>query len=199
MKKIFALVALSFFSAPVLAADAGGLFVEPYAFYENGTGTLDFGSFGDQDGDLKGWGAGLRFGGHVADIFFIALDGQFSKPEFTSDSGNFDFDLNSWLAGVTVGLQTPVAGLRVWGSYLPLGILKLDGKGSNDANIKYKDPKIFKVGAGFYVAAISINLEWMSGKYDTLEIDNAGLITGDYDGNAERKSLLLSLSFPLAL
>ena len=199
MKKIFALIALSFFSVPAIAQDAGGLFIEPYAFYENGTGTLDFGSFGDQEGDLKGLGAGLRLGGHVGDILFLAFDGQFSKPVFTSNSGNYDFDLNSWLAGITLGVQTPVAGLRVWGSYLPLGVIKLDGKGSNDANIKYKAPRIFKVGAGFYVAAISINLEYISGKYQTLEIDNAGLITGDYNGNAERKSLLLSLSFPFAL
>lgn len=182
------------------SVDSGGLFLEPSLIYEQGKGEIDFKSIAQPDGDLKGWGLGLRFGGHVSDTLFLAVDTMYSEPEFTDENGNFDYDLKSWLAGITLGLQTPVAGLRVWGSYIPFGEIKLDGRGSNDSNIKYKEPQMWKVGAGFRVSVVSINLEYLSGDYTKLEVENAGsLLTGDYKGDATRESWLASVSFPLAL
>lgn len=179
---------------------SGGLFLEPSLTYEQGKGEIDFKSIAQPDGDLKGWGLGLRFGGHVSDILFLALDANYSQPKFTDDNGNFDYDLKSWLLGVTLGAQTPVAGLRVWGSYIPLGEVTLDGRGSNDTNVVYKEPQIWKIGAGFRVSMVSINLEYMQGDYTKLHVKNAGtLLSGDYDGDATRKSWIASVSFPLAL
>lgn len=178
----------------------GGLFLEPSLIYEQGKGEIDFKSIAQPDGDLKGWGLGLRFGGHVSDILFLALDTMYNEPEFTDENGDFDYDLKSWLAGITLGAQTPVAGLRVWGSYIPFGEIELDGRGSNDSNIKYKDPQMWKVGAGLRVSIVSINLEYLRGDYKKLEVENAGsLLSGDYDGDATRESWFASVSFPLAL
>lgn len=178
----------------------GGLFLEPSVTYEHGKGKIDFKSIAQPDGDLKGLGLGLRFGGHINDIFFLAVDTAYSQPEFTDENGDFDYDLKSWLAGITLGAQTPVAGLRVWGSYIPFGEVKLDGRGSNDSNIKYKDPKLYKIGAGLRVAVVSVNLEYLNGDYTTMEVQNAGsLLSGDYRGDANRESWILSVSFPLAL
>jgi hypothetical protein len=180
--------------------DNSGLFLEPAVTYETGKGTIDFKSVAQPDGNLKGVGLGLRVGGHINDILFLALDTSYSKPKFTDENGNFNYDLKSWLAGVTLGAQTPVVGLRVWGSYLPFGEITLSGRGSNDTNIKYKDPKIWKVGAGFRISAISLNLEYLHGDYTKLQVENAGtLLTGDYNGDATRKSWIASVSFPLAL
>lgn len=203
MKNYSALIALAvmFISSTSFAQSSdGGLFLEPSVIYEQGKGEIDFKSVAQPDGDLKGWGLGLRFGGHVSDILFLAIDTTYSKPEFTDENGDFDYDLKSWLAGVTLGAQTPVAGLRVWGSYIPLGEITLDGRDANDTNIKYKKPQMWKVGAGFRVSMVSINLEYLSGKYDTLEVKNAGtLLSGDYSGDAKRDSWLASVSFPLSL
>lgn len=180
-------------------ADSGGLFLEPAITYESGKGEMDFGSAGKPDGDLKGAGLGLRFGGHVSDIFFLALDANYSEPEFSDENGDFDFDLKSWTAGVTVGLQTPVVGLRVWGGYIPFGEIELDGRGSNQSNVTYKDPDMWKLGAGFRVGIVSLNLEYLTGTYGKLNVRNAGLITGTYDQEANRDSWIASVSFPLAL
>lgn len=206
MKKpisIVTLLVMLLFVPKVFAQESdlrGGLFLEPSLNYEQGKGKIDFKSIAQPSGDLKGWGLGLRFGGHVSDMLFLALDGSYSQPKFTDENGNFDYDLKSWLLGVTLGAQTPVVGLRVWGSYLPLGEITLDGRGSNDTNIVYKKPQIWKVGAGFRVYMVSLNLEYMTGEYHTLEVKNAGtLLSGDYNGNANRNSWLASVSFPLAL
>lgn len=196
-----AIVLLSGLSSISYAQRAdGGLFLEPSLIYEHGKGEIDFKSIAQPDGDLKGWGLGLRFGGHVSDILFLALDTSYSEPEFKDENGNFNYDLKSWLAGVTLGAQTPVVGLRVWGSYIPFGEVTLDGRDSNDTNIKYKEPQMWKAGAGFRVGVVSLNLEYLSGKYKTLEVKNAGsLLSGDYNGDAKRESWLASVSFPLSL
>lgn len=177
-----------------------GFFLEPSILYETGEGKIDFKSIAQPDGDLKGAGVGLRLGSHFKDVFFIALDAAYSEPEFTDDNGNFDYDLKSWLAGVTVGLQTPVAGLRVWGGYVPFGEIKFEGRGSNDTTVKYKDPQLWKLGAGLRIKAISLNLEYLNGDYTKLQVENAGsLLSGSYDGDATRESWIASISFPLAL
>lgn len=181
--------------------DPGGLFLEPSLVYETGKGAIDFQSVAQPDGDVKGTGFGLRFGGHINDVFFLAADGSYSEPEFSDDSGaNFSYDLKSWLAGITLGVQTPVVGLRAWGSYLPFGEIELDGRGSNDSNITYKDPRLWKIGLGFRVAVISLNLEYLTGDYTKMEVRNAGsMLSGTYNGDASRDSWLASISFPLAL
>ncbi len=197
-----ALATIAFMFAPQAYSQTsdGGLFLEPSVTYEHGTGKIDFRSIAQPDGDLKGLGLGLRFGGHFNDIVFLALDTAYSEPQFTDQNGDFDYDLKSWLAGITLGAQTPFAGVRVWGSYIPFGEVKLDGRGANDSNIKYKDPKLYKLGAGLRVAMVSVNLEYLDGEYTTMEVMNAGsLLSGDYRGNADRESWILSVSFPFSL
>jgi hypothetical protein len=180
--------------------EPAGLFIEPSVTYENGKGAIDFASLAQPDGNLKGYGLGLRFGGHISDVLFLALDGSYSKPKFEDENGNFSYDLKSWLLGVTLGLQTPVAGLRVWGSYIPVGEMSLAGRGANDSNIKYKDPRLWKVGVGLRVKVISLNLEYLTGDYTTLQVENAGsVLSGNYDGDFTRKSWIASVSFPFAL
>lgn len=202
MKNIF-LSTLAFFALAFTtnasAQDSGGLFLEPAVTYEQGRGEMDLGIAGKPDGDLEGLGVGLRFGGHVSDILFLALDANYSEPEFTDENGDFDYDLKSWTAGVTLGLQTPLAGLRVWGGYIPFGEIELDGRGSNQSNLTYKDPDMWKLGAGFRVGIVSLNLEYLTGTYEKLNVRNAGPITGTYSEKADRDSWIASVSFPLAL
>jgi hypothetical protein len=178
-------------------AHRGGLFLEPSVFYETGKGHVDWHGILGSDGDLKGPGIGLRFGVHANDILFVAVDGMFSKPDFTTS--HFDFDTKSWLAGVTVGAQTPYYGIRAWGSYMPFGQITLDGRGDSP-NVRFTDPKIWKLGAGIRYRFLSVNVEYLNGKYDSVDILNVGPLTGNYaSAKATRNSWLLSVSFPLSL
>jgi hypothetical protein len=206
---LFLMIAFLGFSYPLLADDtpgptrsAGGLFLEPSLFYEQGTAQVDLGGFAQPSGELKGAGVGLRFGGHINDVVFLALDGSYSKPKFTDKNSihNYDADISSWLVGATVGAQTPYYGIRVWGSYIPFGMAKLEGSSEDSPTVRWKDPQIWKFGAGVYVWYVSINLEYMTGKYTKAEVLNTGFLNGDYSaGDTRRNSWLLSVSFPLAL
>lgn len=197
MKLIILLV--SMFGVSTSYAASGGLFIEPYATYETGTAEMDLGLDGNPDGDLEGWGAGLRFGLHAGDIFFVAVDGMYSEPDFKDDSGDsFDFDTKSWLLGPVVGLQTPYAGVRVWAGYMIAGEITLD-KTDDAFNIAYKDPKILKLGAGIRVGVVSLNLEYLQGKYEKIEVKNAGPFSGDYNSDLDRDSYVLSVSFPFSM
>jgi hypothetical protein len=182
------------------AQHRGGLFLEPSLFYETGKGEIDWGSINAADGNIKGLGVGLRFGVHISDIVFIAADGMYSKPKFTDDSGNnFDAKTKSWLAGLTVGAQTPYYGIRVWGGYMPFGQIELDGRNTS-TNVRFTEPKIWKFGAGIRYNIVSINLEYLNGKYNSMDALNAGFLTGNYSSaTATRNSWIVSVSFPLAL
>lgn len=180
-----------------IEARAEGLFIEPYATYEQGkasfkssSGIINF------DGDMKGMGLGARVGGHFGDIVFLALDAQYSTPDFSSS--NYSTKTKSLLAGVTLGAQTPVLGIRVWGSYLPLGTLDQDR--SQGLQLKFSEPEMMKLGVGLRVAMFSVNLEHLSGKYKKSEVQNdASSFAAFTDADANRDSWLLGVSFPFSL
>lgn len=178
------------------AAD-GGFFIEPGVFQDQGT--ADFRSstgLVNFDGDLKGTGLELKIGGHFADIFFLGLDAERSEPQYTSS--NYSTNTQSTLAGAVVGVQTPVLGVRLWGSYFPYGTF--DQNRDQGLQMKFSEPEIYKVGAGLRVAMVSVNLEYLKGKYRESEIQNNGNTFASFDdADAERESWALGVSFPFSL
>jgi hypothetical protein len=177
---------------------ASGLFIEPYVAYEKSTAEVDLGSV-QPDGDLEGWGGGLRLGSHFNDVFFVGVDGLYSELDLKDDSDDDnDLDTKSWLIGPVVGFQTPYAGIRVWAAYYLVGKIEMD-RTDDSYNIGYKDPKIWKFGAGVRAGPVSLNAEYLTGKYTTFEVDNLGPLTGDYDNEATREGFLVSVSFPFSL
>jgi hypothetical protein len=193
----FLSVMFIFLSASI-SYSASGLFIEPYFAYEKSTAEVDLGPL-QPDGDLEGWGAGIRLGAHVNDVFFAGIDGIYSDLALKDDSDdNNDLDTRSWLLGPVVGMQTPYAGVRVWIAYYLLGKIDMD-RTDDSYNIGYKDPKIWKLGAGVRAGPVSLNAEYLTGKYTTFEVDNLGPLTGDYDNEAKREGFLVSVSFPYSL
>lgn len=188
------------FSATAMAQ--AGLFVEPMVTYENGDTETNFPApFSNSTGKVEGYGVGARLGVHFLESFFVGVDGRYSMPNFKDSSINYSAKATQYNLGPVVGVQMPVLGIRIWGSYIASGELNPDMDGSTD--VKYTDGKGSRVGVGFRVAMVSINAEYQQIKYDktTLE-DGGGIFTPGttFDNvNLENKTWLVSVSFPLEL
>lgn len=202
MKKLLILAALTLgTSAAYAQSNDGGLFIEPYVGYEKSDGELRLfnSSALSPDGELKGWGAGLRFGAHMNDIVFIGVDGQYAEQELRDEGADSrHLDTKSWLIGPVVGAQTPYYGVRVWAAYYLLGEIELD-RDSEAANLGFKDPRILKVGAGVRAGPVSLNLEYMNGKYTKFQTRNVGPFTGTTDAEVKKDGYMVSVSFPFSL
>jgi len=176
-----------------------GLFVEPILTYQSGQTKLDYPDPLDSSTeDVKGFGVGVRLGFHVYESIFLGIDGRYSFPKYESSALDDSAESTSYNGGLTVGVQTPVAGLRVWGTYLFTG--ELDPKEMGDVDVKYKDLKGYRIGAGLYIGVVSLNLEYENSKYDSTEFEKLGPITGETsDITGDNKNYILSVSFPVSL
>ena len=187
----------SFASAEELSR--AGLFVEPMITYQAGDVDVSYPApFSDSKENLKGFGLGLRLGFHVYESIFLGLDGRYSKPDYDSSALGGKASADSWNGGVTLGAQTPVAGLRVWGTYILGGTLNPEEIGGVD--VKFNDLKGYRIGAGIYIGVVSLNAEYQDAKYDSTTVEKAGPISGttdDIDGHD--KSWILSVSFPISI
>lgn len=174
----------------------GGLFLEPSVTYTSGEMKTTYPVFNDSTEKTKGFGLGLRLGFHVYESVFVGADARYSMLDFDSSALNDNAEAKAYNYGVTVGAQTPVAGLRVWGTYILGG--EIDPKQVGSVDVKFKDQKGYRVGAGLYVAMVSLNLEYQDTKYDTLESENG--ITGSTNSiTGEDKAWIASVSFPVSL
>ncbi len=183
------------------AASEGGLFVEPAVTYESGTLKLKYPApfNNDSNEDIKGLGLGLRLGMHVMDTLFLAVDGRYSQPTYSSSAMNTSAASTNTNVGVTLGLQTPLQGVRVWGTYILDGTTDPEKLGS--LNVKYAGKKGYRVGAGVYVAMVSVNLEYEDAKYDGVTVESVGPFAGGVLDKIDtpQKSYILSVSFPIAM
>ena len=180
--------------------DKGGLFVEPFLTYERGEVVVDYPApFSSSNEDVEGFGIGARFGFHVHEIIFLALDARYSMPSYDSSMLGGDSNSKSYNLGATIGVQTPVAGLRVWGTYIAAG--ELDPESISNVDIKFSNLQGYRIGAGIYVSKISLNLEYQNAEYDKSTVQSIGPITGGDLGNidAELETWIVSVSFPIAL
>lgn len=175
----------------------GGLFVEPGITYELGTTNTSYPG-GDSSGTNRGFGLMGRVGFHASDIIFLAADVRYSKPHFKD--GNIDADADAYQVGPVLGIQMPVAGLRVWGEYVAQA--QLDPAGTNNFDAKFKNGTGFTVGAGLHILAVSVNLEYQKLDYKTTEFQSVGPFTnvGDSDRvRAKNEAYVLSVSFPISI
>ncbi len=186
--------------ATTATTSKGGLFIEPFLTYEKGELEVDYPSpFGSSTEDIEGVGLGARLGFHVHEIIFLAVDARYSMPNYDSSMLSGDASSNSYNLGATLGVQTPVAGLRVWGTYIADGMIDPDS--ISNVDIKFSKLHGYRLGAGLYVSMISLNLEYENASYDKSTVQSVGAITGgDLDNiNANFETYVLSLSFPVAL
>lgn len=180
---------------------ATGLFVEPGITYERGNTTVDWPSpFSNSTGESNGLGLMGRLGFHVADIVFIGLDGRYSMPNFKDSSVNYSADATQFNWGPLVGVQTPVFGIRVWGTYVAGGML--DPKASGAFDVKMEEANGYRIGAGLRFVMLSVNLEYQNLKYNKATLESVGSYNAgtSFDSvKPKNESWILSVSFPISI
>jgi hypothetical protein len=183
------------------AESRAGLFVEPSLTYELSDSTVNYPApFSNSTGKVDGLGIGARVGFHLNESFFLGFDGRYAMPQFKDSSVQYDAKSVSTNWGPVIGVQMPDLGLRIWGSYILGGELNPEGSGSFDAN--FKNATGYRVGAGFRVSAVSLNIEYQQPKYGQSTLEQVGPFSpgSTFDNvNLENKSWIASLSFPLEL
>jgi hypothetical protein len=198
MKKLA--IALAFLGTAVMtsAAHADGLFVEPAITYESGSNSITWPVVGNSTGNTKGPGFDLKLGGHLMDILFLALDASYSKPGFTNSAVNYDAAADQNLFGVILGAQMPIVGLRLWGGYIFDG--QLDPAASNGFDVKFTRAQGYKLGAGFRVLMVSLNLEYQDVKFGNTSLQTQpAAFTGAIDEKLQNKTTLVSVSMPFTI
>lgn len=203
MKKILLLSSIFLtFIGTVKADDAAGFFVEPILTWERGRGDVNFPSpINDQETEIDGFGVGARFGGHIWETIFLGADARYSIPTFKSSGLNQDVDAKAWNVGPMVGAQMPfLIGLRGWASMIVAG--EVDPEMGANVNEKFKSGLGFRVGAGFNIAFVSLNIEYQKINYDKTQIEDIGVFAVNStrsDIELDNDSMILSVSFPLSI
>lgn len=156
--------------------------------------------FTNSSGQSDGFGLGARLGFHLNESFFLALDARFAKLQFSDSAVNYNATATSTNWGPVVGMQMPNIGLRVWGSYILGG--DLDPEKSGNLDIKLQKANGYRIGIGFRIAAVSLNLEYQQLKYGEAALEQIGPFTSSStfnNVNLEDKAWLVSVSFPLEM
>lgn len=182
-------------------AQGSGLFVEPAITYERGETKVNYPSpFSDSTGSSNGLGIGARLGFHIMEIVFVGVDGRYSMPQFKDSAVNYDATATASNWGPVVGVQTPIVGLRVWGSYILGG--ELNPEASAGTDVKFDKAHGYRVGAGFRLAIVSVNLEYQNLKYDQVTLEQLGVFnpgTTLNGTNLSSSTWLASVSMPFEL
>lgn len=182
----------------------GGLFIEPMLLTLQEDTTIKTSQLpiirDETSGESSGYGVGLRFGGHVSEIFMLGLDARYSKSEL-KDSFYETADTNVYDVAPFVGVQTPYFGVRLLAGYVVAGEND-PASGIQGLDLKFKEANGWRVGAGVYIAAVSLNVEYQDLTYNATEIQSYGLINrsgGTTDVDANNRGYSVSLSFPVEL
>lgn len=182
-------------------AEGNGLFVEPAVTYERSTTATDFPSpLSSSTGTVEGLGLGVKVGLHISDIVFAGLDVRYGMPQYKDSSVTYDAKSVATNWGAVVGAQMPVVGLRLWGGIILGGELNPEASGSFD--VAFKKATGYRLGAGFRVTAVSLNLEYQELQYGETLLEQFGPFSPGStlsSVNPATKGWIASVSFPLEL
>lgn len=179
---------------------SSGLFVEPGLTFGRGDTSANYPDpLTSSTGTADGLGLSARLGFHFSEAFFFGLDGRYSRPQFKDSRVSYDASAVASNWGPVIGMQMPQFGLRVWAVAVTGGDLDPEASGSFD--VKFKKAAGYRVGAGWHLAAFSVNLEYEDLKYDQTLLESVGSLpsgmTFDSVTLKDRK-WIVSVSFPLS-
>lgn len=181
----------------------GGAFVEPMLIYTQNETSIKTSQLpvltDDTSGTVRDAAIGGRLGFHLGEIFFLAADGRYGRSRF-EDSSYRTADSVMYNYGVTGGLQTPFAGIRVWGTSILGGEFDPQA-GSQNVDVRFNDGRGYRVGAGLHIAAVSVNLEYQDLTYGNSEIQSIGdfNVNENTDVDMSQTGYSLSIGFPIEL
>lgn len=203
VKNVFLLLCLEVLAVQVARAEgaASGLFVEPAVTYELGSASVNYPSpLSSSSGTANGLGIGAKLGWHVSEALFLAIDGRYSMPQYTDSSVSYDAKSVSTNWGPALGVQIPNFGPRIFGTLILGGELNPEKSGNFD--VAFKNATGYRIGAGFRISAVSLNLEYQQIKYGETALEQIGpFSSGSTLGgvNLENRSWIASVSFPVEL
>jgi hypothetical protein len=178
-----------------------GFYIEPGLTYETGNWTASFPApFNNTSGTTQGFGLELKGGLHFAEIFFAGLDAMGSQPTFNNPGNSYNAPSTETSLGVIAGLQMPITGLRAWAGYLFSGTL--DPQASNGTDFKFQNGTGYKLGVGFQITMISLNLEYIAMNYPQTVLQSVGPFSTNATLNnttLANSSFVFSVSVPLTL
>ena len=181
----------------------GGFFLEPLIFASQEDQTIKSAQLsaaaGNSDISTRGYGAGLRIGGHISEVFLLGLDARYARVD-AGDSYYRSEDANVYNLAPFIGAQTPFFGIRVLAGYVAVGENN-PGSSTRGVNLKFKEAAGWRFGAGVHVGAVGINLEYQDLTYNKTEIESFGQVAINNDTNIDMQSrgYALSVSFPISL
>ncbi len=179
----------------------GGFFVEPMLIYSKNETSIKTSQLplisNDTSGTLSDAAIGARLGLHVGEIFILAADGRYGKSRF-QDSFYSSAEASSYNYGLTAGIQTPVAGIQLFGTYIVGGAFD-PSVGAQNIDMKFTDARGYRVGAGIHVLAVSVNLEYQDLVYNNSTIESFGDLAVNRAStvDASQSGYSISLGFPV--
>ena len=178
---------------------AGGFYAEPFLSLGREDSSMRSGSIAETSGRVDGGGFGARIGVHALESMFIGVDARYARSRI-ADSFYESADGNLYNYGPMIGAQMPWYGARAWASYVLGG--EFDPRSGRDGfDVRFRDPRGYRVGAGIHYKSASVNLEWQDLVYDTTNIQSLGRMIAEQDSRIDfvTRGFTLSVSFPVDL
>lgn len=181
----------------------GGLFLEPMLLTTQQDTSIKTSQLpvitDDTSGTSKGFGVGLRFGGHVSEVLLLGVDARYSKLQM-NDSFYNRADTNEYNVAPFIGLQTPYFGVRLLAGYVVAGENNPD-PGVQGLDLKFTEANGWRVGAGIHIAAVSLNLEYQDLTYNATKIESLGSLNANNTTSVDtsNRGYTVSVSFPVEL
>lgn len=182
---------------------SGGFYVEPMLIYTQDDTSIKTSQLpiitDDTSGKVTATSLGARVGAHVADIFFIGADGRYGRSRM-QDSFYESADASIYNYGITAGVQTPIFGVRLWGTSI-LGGEFDPASGVQNLDLKFKNARGYRVGAGVHVLAFSLSLEYQDLNYSDTEVQSLGNLQANrtIGVDAAQNGYSLSIGFPIEM
>lgn len=182
----------------------GGFFIEPLIFASQEDTSVKTSQLpvinSDTSGEARGYGVGLRFGGHIYESVLLGVDVRYSKLEMSDSTFYNDVDADVYSVAPVIGLQTPWWGIRVMAGYVVAGENNPDA-GSQGVDLKFKEAQGWRLGAGIHIAAVGVNIEYQDLKYNSTEVESLGpvAVNNNTSVDADTRGYSLSVSFPIEL
>jgi len=179
--------------------EKGGFYAEPFVSLSRDTSSMGTSSLADTSGRIDGFGLGTRLGIHALETVFLGVDARYHRSRML-DSFYQSADGSGFNYGPMIGAQMPWYGLRAWAGYVLGG--EFDPRsGNNGLDVRFRDPRGFRVGTGIHFEAASVNLEYQDLVYDTTQVQSTGTVASlDTSRFAfASQGFTLSLSVPLEL
>ncbi len=181
----------------------GGFFLEPMISMVRDESSIKTSQLpiitDDTSGTSQGYGLGLKLGGHVSEIVLLGVDARYTKQQMQDSFYNTaDTDAYNW--GPTIGVQTPLYGIRLLGTYV-VGGESNPAAGVQGLDLKFREARGARVGLGVHVAAVGVSLEYQDLTYDTTDVESIGSISTDQPTRVDSntRGYGLNISFPIEL